>query len=73
MSNEMYKKYIPYGIILGIVIVAEIFVFNFSTWKTMFCEPVLLAEYVETDETGVFETEMEVMDADVKNVNVLGM
>ena len=70
MSNEMYKKCIPYGIILGIVIVAEIFVFNFSTWKTMFCEPVLLAEYVETDETGVFETEMVVMNANVKNVNV---
>lgn len=70
MSNEKYKKYIPYGLILLIAILAEFFVFNFSTWMTLSCEPVILAENVVTDEKGQFETEMTTIDADVKNVNV---
>lgn len=70
MSNEKYRKYIPYGLIFVIVLLAELFVFNFSTWMTLSCEPVLLAENVVTDEKGLFETEMSRIDADVKNVNV---
>lgn len=70
MSNEKYKKYVPYGMIFIIVLLVELFVFNFSTWVTMSCEPVRLAENAVTDERGIFETEMTVIDADVKNVNV---
>lgn len=70
MSSETAKKCIPYGIILLIIILAEIFVFNFSSWKTISCTPLVLAEDVVTDETGVFVTKQNVMDTDVKNVNV---
>lgn len=70
MSNIKYQKYIPYGLIFIIVLLTELFVFNFSTWTTLSCEPIHLAENVVTDEKGLFETEMTVVDADVKNVNV---
>lgn len=36
----------------------------------MSCEPILLADHAVTDERGIFETKMTVMDVDVKNVNV---
>lgn len=64
------KKRIPYIVILGLVIAAELFLFNFSTWKTMFCDPVVLAKDVVTNEKGVYETEFVRIHDDVKNVNV---
>lgn len=69
-NNQIYKKCIPYGIILIIVIILELFVFNFSTWKTMSCEPIVLAVDGETDETGMYKTEMVPIGQEVKNVNV---
>lgn len=69
-NNKLYKKWIPYGIILLLVILAEIFLFNFSTWNTMSCEPIVLAVDVETDETGMYKTDMVSIGQDVKNVNV---
>ena len=50
--NEKIKKLIPYVVILGLVIFTEIFVFNFSTWKTMSCEPITLSVDEYTDESG---------------------
>lgn len=70
ITNKKYKTFIPYGIILAVVVLAELFVFNFSTWKTISCEPVMLAEQVKTNEKGIFESEMMQLDMDVKNVNV---
>ena len=54
--NEKIKKLIPYVVILGIVIFTEIFVFNFSTWKTMSCEPIILSVDEYTDESGLYDT-----------------
>ncbi len=70
IKNEKYKNFIPYGFIFIIVLLAELFLFNFSTWATISCDPIQLAEGVKTDDRGIFETEMTVMDVDVKNVNV---
>lgn len=70
MNNEKIKHWIPYFLILGIAILAELFVFNFSTWKTISCDPIVLAEDVVTDEKGVYKTEMVEIHDDVKNVNV---
>lgn len=69
-KKEILKKWLPYGIILGIVLLAEVFWFNFSTWATMSCEPVVLAENVVTDEKGIYETELTTFSCDVKNINV---
>ncbi len=64
------KKWFPYSIIIVIVLLLEVFVFNFSTWKTLGCEPVVLAEDVVTNEEGVFTTELTAVNDEVKNVNV---
>ena len=69
-NNQTYKKWLPYGIILLLVILLEVFVFNFSTWNTMSCEPIVLAVDVETDEAGMYKTDMVPVGQDVKNVNV---
>lgn len=69
-NNQEYRKWIPYGSILLIVILLEVFVFNFSTWKTMSCDPTVLAVDVETDETGMYKTDIISVGQDVKNVNV---
>ncbi len=68
--NKSERKWLPYGIILGIVLMAELSLFQFSTWKTIFCEPVILAENVVTNEMGIFETETVILNTDVKNINV---
>jgi len=71
LNKQKNKIWMPYVIVLGIVLCLEVFVFNFSTWKTMGCEPIVLAEQVETDADGIFETEMVTVNDDVKNVNVV--
>ena len=68
--NEIIKKLIPYVVILGLVIFTEIFVFNFSTWKTMSCEPITLSVDEYTDESGLYDTGYFNINDDVKNVNV---
>lgn len=70
LSNENKRIWMPYAVLLGIVLLLEIFVFNFSTWKTMGCEPIVLAENVVTDEKGIFSTDYIEIHDDVKNVNV---
>ena len=70
IKSEKSKNFIPYGFIFFIVLLAELFLFNFSTWTTMSCDPIQLAENVKTDARGIYETEMTVINADVKNVNV---
>ena len=65
------KKWFPYSIIIGIILLLEVFVFNFSTWKTLGCEPAVLAENVMTNEEGVFTTELAAVNDEVKNVNVM--
>jgi len=61
----------PYVVILGIILCLEIFVFNFSAWKTMRCNPVILAEHVKTNEKGEFVTEPAEINGVVKNVDVV--
>ena len=60
----------PYVVLLATVLLLEVFVFNFSTWKTVGCEPIVLAQDVNTDETGVFTTGFVEIHDDVKNINV---
>jgi len=64
------KIWMPYVGILAFVLLLEVFIFNFSTWKTLGCEPIVLAQDVSTDEKGVFSTGFKDIYADVKNVNV---
>lgn len=64
------RIWMPYAIILWIVLCLEMVVFNFSTWKTLGCEPVVLAENVVTDENGKFSTGTIVVQKDVKNIYV---
>lgn len=68
--SENRKKWIPYLIILGCILILEIFIFNFSTWKTFGCEPIVLAENTVTDDKGVFSTNFVEIHDDVVNVNV---
>ena len=70
MNGLKNRIRLPYAIILGIVLCLEIVVFNFSTWKTLGCEPVVLAEDVVTDETGKFSTETIEVHGNVKNIYV---
>lgn len=70
LSNMKNKIWMPYVIILGFVLLAEVFLFNFSTWKTLGCDPVVLAENVQTNEEGVFSTGFVEIHDDVKNVDV---
>ncbi len=64
------RKIWPFLIILACVLFLEVFVFNFSTWKTIGCEPVALADGVKTDENGIFSTEFVEISGEVKNVSV---
>ena len=64
------KKWFPYSLIIVIVLLLEVFVFHFSTWKTLGCEPILLAENVATNEEGIYATELTAINDEVKNVNV---
>ena len=68
--SENRKKWTPYLIILICVLILEVFVFNISTWKTLRCEPVVLAKNVVTNEKGVFSTDFVEIQDDVLNVNV---
>ena len=70
MESNVYRKGLPYGIILGLLILAEIFIFNISTWKTMLCEPMVIAVDGQTDETGMYKTDIIAVGEEVKNVNV---
>lgn len=71
LDKQNNKIWMPYVVILGIILCLEVFVFNFSAWKTIGCEPVVLAENVKTDETGEFTTEFAEINGDVKNVDVV--
>ena len=70
INKEKIQTIIPYAFLLGIVLALEIFVFNFSTWKTLGCEPISLASDVVTNQEGVFSTGFVEIQGDVKNVNV---
>ncbi len=70
LSNVKNKIWVPYVVILAGVLLLEVCAFNFSTWKTLGCEPVLLAQDVSTDEKGVFTTGFIEIHDNVKNVNV---
>ncbi len=70
ITREKIKEWLPYSVILAVVLLAEIFIFNFSTWKTLGCEPIVLATDVVTDTEGVFSTGYVEIQEDVKNVNV---
>lgn len=68
--SNVQKKWLPYGFILFFVIFAELFIFNMSTWKTMLCDPIILAVDGTTDETGMYKTDIVTVGCDVKNINV---
>lgn len=71
ISNFYTKiKRKPLLIILLLSIVAEVFLFNISYWKTLGCEPVVLSDGGVTDETGNFSTGKVIIDGPVKNVSV---
>ncbi len=70
ISNLKLKKWFPYSVILGMILLAEVFVFNFSSWKTIGSEPIVLAEGEFTNEEGIFTTDLTAVNTDVKNVNV---
>lgn len=70
LSNAKNKIWMPYALIAVFVLIAEVVFFNFSTWKTLGCEPIVLAQDVYTDEKGVFTTGFAEIHEDVKNVNV---
>lgn len=70
IQNEKLKRMLPYLLILAGVLFLEIFVFNFSTWKTLGCDPVMLAQEVRTDDEGAFSTGFIEINDEVKNVNV---
>ena len=69
-NNCKNKIWFPYVVILAVVFLAEVFVFNFSAWKTFACEPIVLAQDVSTDENGVYRTGFVKINDDIKNVNV---
>ena len=50
-------------------ILAEVFLFNFSYWKTLGCEPLILSDGGITDENGFFSTGVVQINASVKNVS----
>ncbi len=70
ISNIREKKWFPYIIILGAVLLSELFVFNFSTWKSLSCRSMVLASDITTDETGIYMTEWIAVHDTVRNVNV---
>lgn len=70
LNNMKNRIWFPYVVIWMVVLVLEVFFFNFSTWKTMGCEPIVLAQDVCTDEQGVYSTGFTDIYADIKNVNV---
>lgn len=69
-ENPIGKKVFPYVVILILVILAEVFLFNLSTWKTMACDPFILSSGGKTDETGTYKTEIIPVNGEVKNVKV---
>lgn len=69
-NKKVLRNWFPYGVLLVIVILAELFIFNISTWKTMSCEPIVIAVDGQTDETGMYKTDIITIGDDVKNVNV---
>lgn len=68
--SDVQKKWLPYSIIFVFAMLAELFIFNMSTWKTMFCDPIVLAVDGETDETGIYKSDVVTVGCNVKNVNV---
>ncbi len=69
--DNIQKKWFPYVCIFGVILFLEIFVFNISTWKTLGCEPIILAENMVTNDEGKFVTETVQVNDYVKNVNVV--
>lgn len=74
MQNSLNKfaksKWKTFLIILLFSIIAEVFLFNISYWKTMNCEPINLCAGGITDETGFFSTDTITINSPVKNVSV---
>ena len=56
--------------ILLSTIMAEVFLFNISYWKTLGCEPLILCTDGITDENGYFSTEQTPINGPIKNVSV---
>jgi len=70
LINAKNKIWMPYALLAVFVLLAEVVFFNFSTWKTLGCEPIVLAQDVCTDEKGVYTTGFAEIHENVKNVNV---
>lgn len=68
--KTQYKKFLPYIIIFLAVLLCELFVFQFSAWKTMLCEPIVIAEEGMTDADGLYESEKFFVGDKVQNINV---
>jgi len=65
-----FAKWKIFVIILFLSVMAEIFLFNISYWKTIKCDSIVLSEGGITDENGYFSTETIIVDAPVKNISV---
>lgn len=70
LNKGKQNTWMPYMLILGLVLLLEIFVFNFSTWKTLGNKPVVLASDVVTDEKGQYTTGFVDVSQGIENVDV---
>lgn len=57
-------------VIVALVVLLEIFAFNFSTWYSKGVTPVMVASDVSTDDNWLYYTDTYTIDAEVRNVNV---
>ena len=53
-----------------LALLLEMSVFNYSTWRSIACKSVSIASDIEIDETGHYETCIQVPNETVKNINI---
>ena len=64
------KNIVAVAVILLIAVLLEAFVFNFSTFRSVRLEPVVITKDAHVDETGEYYSEIVTVDREVKNIDV---
>ncbi len=71
MSISVFKKYIMSAFIILVVSLGlEVFVFNFSSWRTVGESEIVVAQNVDVKADSSFDTTSYVLSGDLKNVRV---
>ena len=70
MVKVFLRKYHSYLTIIIVAALLEAVIGNYSAFRSALCKQITMAENMQTDEDGVFRTNVYPINQDVKNIYI---